>query len=154
MIAKVRANVSGKNLEACYTQQSSELKMLPKDSKISICSRAGVKQKSFLSNKVSLAIKTVTGMSWNQHRVHKRFLSSAGMTCSSEAKERQERTQLLADHLRVKTIYAKEKNDKDAGSVKGFCNVKAPLVYVNDLILFVKERLDNIIAKCLVRYFL
>ena len=107
-MAKIRSNVAGKDVESRQSQQASELKILPKKSKLNICHESGVRQRSYLSNKVALAIKTVTGMSWTQHRLHQRFLrEKVGVTCDGEAKARQERKRLLADHLCSKVIQAK-----------------------------------------------
>ena len=93
---------------------------------------------------MALAIKTVTGISWTQHRLHQRFLpEKVGVTCDGEAKVREERKCLLADHLCSKVIQAKERDDKSANSVEGFSSAKAPLVYVKDLSKFLEDRLQK-----------
>ena len=66
-MAKFCSNVAGKDVESHHIQQASELKILVHKSKLKICHKSDVKQRSFLSNKVALAIKTVIGMSWTQH---------------------------------------------------------------------------------------
>ena len=67
-IASYRVAIAGKSKDSHSAQQSSELKVLSKNSKFKICSNAGVKQNSFLSKRVALAMKTSLGLSWNQHR--------------------------------------------------------------------------------------
>ena len=128
IMGRFRSKVAGKDVESRHIQQKSELKILSRKSKLNICHKSGVKQRSYLSNKVALAIKTVTGMSWTQHRLHQRFLR--------EAKAREERKHFLADHLCSKVIQAKERDDKSADSVEGFSSTKARLVYVRDLSKF------------------
>ena len=55
-IASYRVAVAGKSKDSHSAQQSSELKVLSKNSKLKICSNAGVKQKSFLSKRVALEL--------------------------------------------------------------------------------------------------
>ena len=90
-MARFLSNVAGKDVESRHILQASELKILSHKSKLNICHKSGVKQRSYLSNKVALAIKTVTGMSWTQDRLHQRFLrEKVGVTCDGEAKARGE----------------------------------------------------------------
>ena len=42
---------------------------------IEICAGAGIQQKSFLSKRVALAMKTSMKLTWAQHRIQKQFLS-------------------------------------------------------------------------------
>ena len=79
-----RACIAGGDVESQQLQQSSELKVLPKSSRLNVCSKAGVKQKSYLNKKVALAMKTSLGLSWSQHRQQKRFLSKMiGVQCEN-----------------------------------------------------------------------
>ena len=93
---------------------------------------------------MALAIETVTGVSWTQHRLHQRFLyEKVGVTFDGEAKAREERKRLQADHLCSKVIQAMERDDKSANSVEGFSSAKALLAYVKDLSKFLEDRLQK-----------
>ena len=47
-MAKIQSNVAGKDVESHQSQQASELKILPKKSKLNLCHESGVKQRSYL----------------------------------------------------------------------------------------------------------
>ena len=134
-MARLRSNVTGKDVESRQIHQASELKILSQKSKLNICNKSSVKQRSYLSDKMALAIKTVTGMSWTQHRLHQRFLcEKVGVTCDGEAKAREEQKCLLPCHLCSKVIQAKGRNDKSADSVEGFSSAKALLAVCKRLV--------------------
>ena len=143
-MAKIRSLVAGPGISSSRKQQISELKIVPKKSCIEICAGAGVQQKSFLSKRVALAMKTSMKLTWAQHRIQKRFLSqSLGVKCESESKIRSDRKSLLSDHLTTKMIKVKEKNELACKSIDTFIDVKVPVVYIRDLVEFVKELLHN-----------
>lgn len=141
-LERCRRLVSGRGRLSTQQQQSSELKILKGKSKFSVCRNAGVVHKTSLSKKVSLAMKTSMGISWRQHRAQKRFLKRIGVQFESEKKEREVRDN-ITDKFTAKYISCTEKDDKNPGSIGGFCEVEAPYVYVTSLVLFVETLLNG-----------
>ena len=92
---------------------------------------------------MALAIKTLLGLSWTQHRLQKRILrKEVGLTFEGEAKERQERNKMLARNLKEDKISAVEKNEsKDKKNQ--FTHFKAPVVFVENLTKFACELLNE-----------
>ena len=143
-VATYRSAIAGTNEDSQHIQQSSELKVLSKKQRVNVCSKAGISNKSYMSKRVSLAMKTALRLSWNQHRKQKQYLSKfAGVKCEGEKKERVERKRILGDHLKVKMLKVKEKDEKIHDSVGGLAEKHVPVVHVPDLCAFVKERLNN-----------
>ena len=76
--------------------------------------------------------------------MQKQFLSqSFGVQCESESKLRSERKSLLFDHLETKIINAKEKNELACKSIDTLVDVNVPVIYIRDLVEFIKELLYN-----------
>ena len=143
-ISQYRSLIAGQDVESHQKQQASELRRIPKKCRLDICARAGVKQKSFLSKRVALAMKTSLNLTWSQHHMQKRLLSQAlGVQCESEKSLRDERKFLLSGHLSTVMIKAKEKDDVGCKSSGGFAEVEVPVVYITDLTQFLKELLHN-----------
>ena len=89
MISEYRTFTSGKGTSSSSIQQSSELKILTKKSKLTICENAGVRQKAVLTTNQQLAIKSALNFSWYQSRTFKRFCRTAGVKFDSVRKERE-----------------------------------------------------------------
>ena len=89
-------------------------------------------------------MKSSLGLSWNQHRRQKCYLTRIlGVHCESEKKERLERSKILANYLETKQITVIERNDKSHDSKGGLTETSAPVVHVKNLKKFVKDLLDG-----------
>ena len=143
-VATYRSAIAGNTEESQNSQQTSELKALTRNQRLNICSRAGIRNKSFMSKRISLALKTVLRLSWNQHRKQKQYLTKfAGIKYESEKKERAERKVMLGDHLQLKKMKVKENNDTAHNSSGGFIEKTVSVVDVTDLSTFVMKRVNN-----------
>ena len=118
-MAKFRENASGSG-ESWKEQQSSELKLLSKETKLEICNKAGVKRKVAFAACDQLALKTNLRLSCEQERKLKRFMKKQGIEYENEQKERALRTQILQNvDLQSKKYFSlspifQEANDPEA----------------------------------------
>ena len=102
---------------------------------MNVCSKAGISNKSYRPKIVSLAMKTALRLSWNQHRKQKQYLSKfAAVKYESGKKERVERKRILGDHIKVKMLKVKEKDENTHDSVSGLksctCCTCSRFVYI------------------------
>ena len=120
--------LAGRGRSATENQQSTELKVLKKTRRHVICRKAGVQHRTYMTKKLALAMKTTLGLSWSQHRTHKRYLREVGVNFDNESLERKERQAILSEYLKADTIDVIKKDDVAPESVDGFKTVKAPFV--------------------------
>lgn len=138
-MAKLRNVVSGASGQDI--QQGAELKMLSSSTRQQICKMAGVHQRSIVSKKVCLAMKTSLHLTWGQMRKQTKFLKAAGVKIDGEKANRMERDRILGDHLigENKELFVPDK--MSSKSQAGLVKVDMPLVKVKSLREFVKKLL-------------
>ena len=130
-------------MESSDVQQSAELRRLKRKSRIAVCAKAGVQHRTFLTKRVSLAMKANLHLTWNQLRKQKRFLRSVSVQFQSEKSEREVQKDILQDNLVGKMVPLKVKNEKAPDSIGGFVTRDCPLVQVSNLVKFVEQRLNE-----------
>jgi hypothetical protein len=144
MIAKYRTFAAGSGKSPAKTQLSSELKLLSKTSKLSVCEGAGVKKKAVFKYSQQMALKSALSLSWSQTRTFKRFCRTSGIQYDSEKRERSERRNLLQENtLTSELILMWHKDEKAPDSVYGMVQRPTPAVYIKDLKTLVTNRLNE-----------
>ena len=139
-ISTARLLIAGSKSGA--TQQASELKQLPKDTRKNVCLKAGIEQDAELTAKKQLAMKAKMRLTWTQCRAFKRFAKSVGIKYESERREREERSKTYHAITATKmTVWVK--NDKAPDSINVMITQEASVVYVSDLPEFVMNLLDE-----------
>ena len=137
-MAKFRENGSGSG-ESWKEQQSSELKLLSKETKLEICNKAGVKRKVAFAACDQLALKTNLRLSCEQERKLKRFMKKQGIEYENEQKERALRTQILQNvDLQSKNISLYHPYSK-----KQMIQKPSASVWIQNICEFVNERLEQ-----------
>ena len=146
-IQKVRDLTSGgsasKTVDASEAQLASELKTLPRRSKVKVCEQAGIKQRCRVTKEVGLMMKSHLKLTWSQKRKLTRVLKTLGVTSESELAQRELRKSLLGDHLDGCNMVFEFKDDEDPYSISGIVSRKAPCVFIKSLPTFVTEYLDK-----------
>ena len=135
--------VSGQCTQSVHEQQTAELKALRKKTRISVCGKAGIQHRTFISKRVSLAMKSHLRLTWNQLRKQKCFLRKAGVQFESEKMERKEQIEILRDNLKGKLVSLQVKSEKAPDSVGTFVKRDCPLIQVKSISAFLEQRLDE-----------
>ena len=135
--------ISGNCGESSEIQQSQELGILPKKKRELVCAKAGIRNRTFVSRRVSLAIKSHVQLTWNQMRKQKRYFRSVGVEFESEKSEREEQRSVLGDHLVGELIKMEEKNENAPESTSGIVLRDTPTAFVKNLPKFVTDLLDR-----------
>ena len=143
LLEKCRHLLSGRGRMAAIEQQSSELRLMKKKKRTLVFKKTGLKTNAIVDRNLSLAMKSTMGISWAQHRSQKRFLKSVGISFDCEKWERHERDKITNGIFTSEIVTVKEKNEKNAASIDGFCETKVPCVYITDLPKFVENLLQE-----------
>ena len=146
-IRKVRtlasAGVQASAVGAAEAQLASELKVLSKKTRESVCKRAGIRQRCQVTKEVGLMIKSHVKLSWAQKRKLTRILRVLGVRTESEVAQRELRKNLIGDHLEGCNMIFEFRDEDNPQSVNGLVGRKAPCVYIKDLPAFVTEHLEK-----------
>ena len=120
-------------------QLASELKVLSKKTKESVCKKAGIRHTCQVTKEVGLMIKNHVKLSWAEKRKLTRILRVLAVRTESEVAQRGLRKNLIVDHLEGCSMVFEFRDEDNPQSV----GRKAPCVYVKDLIAFITEHLEK-----------
>lgn len=134
----IMKGIAGNDPNAIDAQYAANLKAHPVARRRIICAKAGIRDRSFMSTKMSVALKIQNHFSWRQHRTNKRYYKVLGIKYSSEKQERDYlKKQLSKDTIVAEEIPTVVKNKSRTKIEKRVC------IRPQDLVNFLINRVSD-----------